>query len=431
VAATDRSYRALLGVPTLPRVLLSMQIARVAQSMVGVALVLFTLDRFGSPAFAGLVTFASIFPGLLISPIAGALLDRHGRIRLVLLDYLVALAAMAAIGVLALADTLPGWLLLVIAVIGSLTSILSHVGLRSLFPILVPEPLWERVNAVDSNGYVVATILGPPIAAILVAFLGGPIAMLAIGVAFGIAAAILVGVPDPKAPIETTGRVLADARAGVVYTWRNPTLRGLGFMITLSNLTHGMTTIVLPLVVIGRFGLSEAVVGIVFAVSGVAGMLSSFAFGRMDTRGREWPLLVWPQLAIVPVVGLLLVGAGAPLPVGLALVAIEMALIGLLIGPMDIALFTVRQRRTDRAWMGRAFAVSMAFNYAGVPIGAALAGVLADRSIETAIVVLGIGGAVLATLAAFFLVPRSDPRLGSIRDPVAAVDPLGTSIEKP
>ncbi|MBA4170482.1 MAG: hypothetical protein H0X68_08750, partial [Chloroflexi bacterium] len=42
----DRSYRALLRVPTLARVLLSMQIARVAQSMVGVALVLFTLDRF-------------------------------------------------------------------------------------------------------------------------------------------------------------------------------------------------------------------------------------------------------------------------------------------------------------------------------------------------------------------------------------------------
>ena len=96
---TDRSYRALLRVPTLGRVLLSMQIARVAQSMVGVALVLFTLDRYGSPAFAGFVTFASVFPGLLISPVAGALLDRHGRIRLVLLDYLVALAAMALVGV--------------------------------------------------------------------------------------------------------------------------------------------------------------------------------------------------------------------------------------------------------------------------------------------------------------------------------------------
>ena len=71
-----------------------MMLARVAQSMVAVALVLFTLDRYGSPAFAGLVTFASIFPGLLISPIAGALLDRHGRIRLVILDYVVALVAL-------------------------------------------------------------------------------------------------------------------------------------------------------------------------------------------------------------------------------------------------------------------------------------------------------------------------------------------------
>ena len=146
-----------------------MQFARVAQSMVSVTLVLFTLERYGSPAFAGLVTFASVFPGLVISPIAGVLLDRHGRIRLVMLDYIVALAAMIALGTLAAADALPRTLLIVIATISSLTSILSHVGLRSLFPIMVPEPLWERVNAIDSNGYVVATIVGPPIAAALVA----------------------------------------------------------------------------------------------------------------------------------------------------------------------------------------------------------------------------------------------------------------------
>jgi MFS family permease len=412
--SSDRSYRALLRVPTLGRVLLSMQIARIAQSMVGVALVLFTLDRYGSPAFAGLVTFASVFPGLLISPIAGALLDRHGRIRLVLLDYLVALVAMVVVGVLALSDALPGPLLVLIAVVGSLTSILSHVGLRSLFPILVPEPLWERVNAVDSNGYVAATIVGPPIAAVLVAVLGGPAALLAIGVAFGIAAVILVRVPEPDAPTASTGRVLADALAGLRYTWRNRTLRGLGFAITLGNLAHGMTSIVIPLIVIARFGLSEAVVGIVFAVSGLSGMISAFAFGRMDTRGREWAMLVWPMAALVPVVALLLVAVGqASVPLGLALLFLEMALVGILIGPMDIALFTVRQRRTDREWMGRAFAVSMAFNYLGMPVGAVLAGLLADRSIEAAIVVLGIGGSILATAAAAVLVPRVDPAISA------------------
>ena len=410
MSPTDRSYRALLRVPTLGRVLLSMQIARVAQSMVGVALVLFTLDRYGSPAFAGLVTFASVFPGLLISPIAGALLDRHGRIRLVLLDYVVALAAMLVVGALALADLLPGSLLLIIALIGSLTSILSHVGLRSLFPILVPEPLWERVNAVDSNGYVVATIIGPPIAAVLVAVLGGPAALLIIGAAFGIAAAVLFGVPDPAMGTATSGRVLADAWAGLRYTWANRTLRGLGFAITLGNLAHGMTSIVIPLIVIARFGLSEAVVGLVFAASGVAGMVSAFAWGRVDTRNREWAMLVWPMVALVPVIGLLLVAAGqASVGIGVALLVVEMMLVGLLIGPMDIALFTVRQRRTEPEWMGRAFSVSMAFNYLGMPVGAALAGLLADRSIELAIVMLGIGGSILAAAAAAFLVPRTDP----------------------
>jgi MFS family permease len=410
VPTTDRSYRALLRVPTLGRVLLSMQIARVAQSMVGVALVLFTLDRYGSPAFAGFVTFASVFPGLLISPIAGALLDRHGRIRLVLLDYLVALAAMALVGVLALADVLPGPLLLGISIVASLTSILSHVGLRSLFPILVPEPLWERVNAVDSNGYVAATIVGPPIAATMVALLGGPTALLIIGLAFGVAAAILVGVPEPDSPTASTGRVFADAWAGLQYTWRNSTLRGLGFAITLGNLAHGMTSIVIPLIVIGRFGLSEAVVGLVFAASGISGVTSAFAFGRMSTRGKEWSLLVWPMVALVPAVALLLLAAGqASVPLGLALLVVEMLLVGFLIGPMDIALFTVRQRRTDPAWMGRAFAVSMAFNYLGMPVGAALAGLLADRSIETAIVGLGVGGSILAAIAAAVLVPRHEP----------------------
>jgi MFS family permease len=405
----DRSYRALLRVPDLPRVLVSMQVARIAQSMVGVALVLFTLDRYGSAPFAGLVAFASVFPGLLIAPIAGALLDRHGRIRLVLLDYVVALVAMALIAVLAIIGALPGPLLVLITVVSSLTSILSHVGLRSLFPIMVPEPLWERVNAVDSNGYVMATIVGPPIAAAVVALFGGPVALLAIGIAFGIAAAVLFGVPDPAGRVASTGRILADAWEGMRYTWRNPTLRGLGFSITFGNLAHGMITIVMPLIILERFGLGAAVVGLVFAVSGVSGMASSFAFGRMDTRGREWSLLVWPMLALVPTIGILLVAlAQASVWIGLALVFIEMLVVGMLIGPMDIALFTVRQRRTDPAWMGRAFAVSMAFNYLGVPIGAGLGGLLAGGSIELAIIVLGIGGATASVLAAAFLVPRED-----------------------
>src|SRR5437588_6903779 len=124
----DRSYRALLKLPSVGRILLGMQVARIGQSMFSIAIVLFALSAYASPAIAGLATFCGIFPGLVVSPIAGALLDRHGRTRLVVLDYLVALAALVLMGSLALAGALPPTLLIIIAAVASLTTPLSATG---------------------------------------------------------------------------------------------------------------------------------------------------------------------------------------------------------------------------------------------------------------------------------------------------------------
>lgn len=392
-----------------------MQVARVAQSMVGVAIVLFALGEYGSPPLAGLVTFASIFPGLLVSPIAGALLDRHGRTRLVIVDYFVALASLVLIGALSIAGALPPPLLVAIATVMSITLIFSQTGLRSLFPILVPEHLWERVNAVDSNGYVVASILGPPVAASLVALFGGAVALIVVGLLHGFAAVAMIGAPDPRTETVSTGRLLPDAWAGLRYFWRNRTLRGLGFAITVLNLSGGAGSILIPLIVLERLHAGEAAVGAVFAVSGLTGMASALLFGRMDTRGKEWQLLVWPLLGVAPSVALLLAAAAAGDTIsGLVLVALSHGLVGLLAGPFDIALFTIRQRRTDPAWTGRAFAVSMAFNFLGFPIGAALAGLVASVSLELAIV-FSVAACVLSLLFAATLVPREDdgaPRAG-------------------
>jgi MFS family permease len=414
--AAAPSYKALLAVPSVGRILLGAQVARIAQAMVAIALVLFTLAEYRSPALAGFVAFASVFPGLIASPIAGALLDRHGRIRLVVLDYLVAMAAFVLLGVLALAGALSPLLLVLMAAVGSLTSILSHTGLRSLFPIIVPARLWERVNALDSNGYLVAAILGPPVAASLVALAGGPVALIVIGAGFGTAALTVAGIPDPVTRVVSSGRLLVDAWQGVRYTWNNRTLRGLGISIAVLNIGAGMTTILVPLIVLDRLRQGEVVVGLVFALSGLFGVLSVMLFGRLDTRGREWHMLVIPMLLIAPVLalylpasqpGLVVAGLAIGATGGLLLLATAQALFGLLQGPLDIALFTVRQRRTDPSWMGRAFAVSMAFNYVGMPIGAALAGAIATTSLEAAILI-GVAACIAGGLLSAVLIPRTD-----------------------
>jgi MFS family permease len=404
--AEQPSYRALFDVPMLGRVVLSMQLARVAQAMVGVAMVLFALTEYESAAIAGIVTFAGLIPGILLSPVAGALLDRHGRVRLIALDYLVAMGTMLLIGGLALLDQLPAPVLVLIAAVSSVTGPLSQTGLRSLFPLMTPRHLWERVNALDSSGYVVASILGPPLAATLVALAGPRVAVMAISVPYLVAALALVGVREPPSAPSSSGRLLRDSWEGVRYVWSNRSLRGLGFSISTLNLSGGMTAIVVPLIVLEQLGGSEAMVGLVFALSGVAGVIAVAVAGRVDSRRREWRLLVAPMALMGPATLLMVVAAGTTDPlVGYLALAVSLVAVGLLAGPMDIGLFTMRQRRTDPALLGRAFAVSMAFNFLGYPVGAAIAGALAAVSLEGAIW-LGVAACALATVFAAVMVPR-------------------------
>jgi hypothetical protein len=114
------------------------------------------------------------------------------------------------------------------------------------------------------------------------------------------------------------------------------------------------------------------------------------------------------MVLMAPAFALLLPAAGVLGPVdpsvGFALVVVSMGLYGIFDGLFGIAMFTLRQRATDPAWIGRAFAVSMAFNFAGFPVGAALAGAFATRSLEAAIW-LAVGAAVVASAMTRILVP--------------------------
>jgi Na+/melibiose symporter-like transporter len=395
------SYRALLAVPSLGRVLLAMQISRIAQSMVSIVMILFALQRYDSPQLAGAVAFASIAPGMVISPIAGALLDRHGRVRLIILDYCVAAASLLLVAWLSLEGDLPAALLVIISLVASLTGPLSSSGLRSLFPLMVPEPLWERVNAVDSNGWVLATVVGAPFGAVFAQILGFETALALIAAAYLIAALVMFGSPDPRTAVASTGNLLLDAWQGLVYTWSNRTLRGLAISLSAMNLSGGVIQIVVPLIVLRRLGMGQEVVGYMFGLSGAFGVVSAFACGRLKTEGREKPLILWPATIFIGTTAILL------WPAGLLPIVLCMGVSGLVNGPLDIAMFTLRQRKTDPAWMGRAFTVSMNLNFSGFPIGAAVAGVLVTFSIEAALI-FGVATNIIAVFLGWWLLPSGD-----------------------
>src|SRR5439155_2325122 len=211
------TYRALFAVPGFTRVIGGLLLSRLGSQMVSLAMVLFVLGRYHSPALAGFTVFAALAPGIVISPLAGALLDRHGRKWLIVLDQVVAAVALFLIGALALSDRLPPPLLVGIVLAQSLTFPLSTAGARTLLPMMVPRLLWDRVNAVDSGLYVVATLVGPPIAGGLVAAAGGPAAIIMLGLVFAASAVVMSGLRDPETDVTTSGSLAGDALAGLRY----------------------------------------------------------------------------------------------------------------------------------------------------------------------------------------------------------------------
>ena len=385
------SYRALLDVPGLRRLVLSALFSRTAAQMASLQLVLFVLARFHSPQLAGLTVTASIVPGLLLSPLAGAVLDRGARVPLIVLDYVVAGVALLLIVVLAEAGALASWSLMLIAAAQSVTMPLSNSGTRSLFPTIVPRPLWDRANAVDSGGYVTAAVIGPGLAGAVIAVVGTTWALAAPALLSFVAASLVVGmkVTVPPSGLPTAG-ILRDARDGLLYVVRHRALRTLAVTVSVFNIAGGTLIVATPVLVLTRLHSTSVEVGALFAVMGGTGIVAGLVTGRFDSEGREraWLAAGCVATALAMVV---LIFADS-----LAMAALGMAIAGLANGPLDIALFSLRQRVTDPAWFGRAFAVSMSLNFVGIPLGSAVAGPIVARSVGAAFVM----GAVFAGTAA-------------------------------
>jgi len=393
------SYRALLHVRGFPRLALATLLVRAGASMWQLALVLFVLQRYGSPSLAGISVFLAIAPGVLVSPIAGALLDRFGRVRLMVSDYAVSAAALGGIVVLAGLHA-PLAPILVLVVIGSLMNPLGTSGSRSLFPMVIPSKLWDRANAVDSMFYMVTTVLGPPLAGAIVAFSSPETAIAATAVVFLVGALTLTGVRDVHSARDDRAGLLAEARAGVVYVMRNRALRGLAVGMSVVNVGQGIVIVALPVLVLERGYGGPQLVGALWSLMGASGIVSGLLAGRLGSVGRERPMLA---------VGILGIGSGiAAIAIASSLgeVALGVVLIGIGSSVMDVALFSLRQRVTDPAWFGRAFAVSMHLNYSGIPIGSAVSGPLLAISTPFAL-----GVAVAFALAAagltWVMVPSS------------------------
>jgi MFS family permease len=339
-----------------------------------------------------------------VSPVAGALLDRQGRLRLMILDYAVTAVLGGTIVTLSLGHRLPPPLLLLLVSVLGVSNILSITGARSLFPLMLPRVLWDRANGVDTSMYSATAVIGPAIAGIVVARFGPEAGLLLTAGVAAIAAASLVGVHEPIARVDSGGSLLGDAWAALVYVVAHPTLRGLAITLFIANLGYGVILVGIPVLVLRQLHGSAATVGQIWAVVGLAGLTAGLLIGRISTEGRERQLIALSIAIQVPILVLLAFTSSLAMVFAIAVIA------GAAGSVINVGIFALRQRRTDPAWFGRAFAVSMSLNFAGAPIGSALSGPLLEHSIAVPLL-LGAAISAVAVVAALVLIPKNAPGL--------------------
>jgi MFS family permease len=401
-------YRQLLQIADVRLLLSSACLSRLAGRMLMLAIVLYVLERFHSPELAGWSTFATIAPGLIVSPLAGAWLDRIGPARGIVVDMAVSALLILALATAGLTDALGVPLLLIIVTLFSLTTPLSSAGIRALLPRLVPGDSLDRANALDTTSYALIDIGGPAIAGLLFGMAGPNASMFTIATLYALAGLCLVPLavrPSPHAPRARGSRppgarqVLHEAVAGVGYVLRNLSLRGLALSYALYQLCLGILFVAVPTIVVQQLGAEGYVVGGLWALTGLAGAVGALSVGHMRTTGRERTLicagLLATSVATFPIAALF----------GLPGLVIGLALVGFFSGPVDVGVLSLRQRRTEPGWLGRVLAVSMSLNMSGLPVGAALGGIVVSLSVSATFAVAG-AAAMLAAFAAWVLIPR-------------------------
>lgn len=271
------TYRQVLLTPRVAPLLGAALCSRLAEQMFTLVLVFHVLDVFGSAALAGVVVFAAVAPGLIISPLAGALLDRAGVVRSIVADLVASAVLVAALAFAPVSVAL----VLVLAALYSLTSPLNIAGVRVLLPRLVPRHAAERANALDSGLFNLVEVLGPVLAGTVFVLACGQTAMLVVAALYLVACPLVLLLPSDRPSQAVRAPLLRSTFDGVRYVLTHPVLRALVVSYGLYQVAWGVLVVAVPTVA------GEAWAGVLWGAAGLAGLVGALIAGHVLREGRE------------------------------------------------------------------------------------------------------------------------------------------------
>jgi len=238
---------------------------------------LLVLAETGSPAKAGLVSFARLLPALLFGLLAGVAADRYDRRALMLgADALRALA-LATLAAAIFADALPFWLIPLAAFVQGVGSSVFRAAEAGAVKAVVPRAqLPAAIGAIEARLSTVQ-LLGPPLGGLLFG-LGRAVPFVAdaLSYAFSLLSLGLMRTRFQEERQRDRTPIGARVAEGFRFLWGQPFVRTTTFLYGVGNFSIPGMILVLIVVADGE-GLTSAQVGVVLALFGAGTLLGAVA----------------------------------------------------------------------------------------------------------------------------------------------------------
>jgi DHA3 family macrolide efflux protein-like MFS transporter len=345
------------------------------------------LELTGSVIAATITIALEIIPQLILAPIAGVLVDRISRKKMMIITDILRGLFILAIPLLFTLEMLPIGYIYFTAVVLSILTLLFDSASDSYIPTILQKEQLMDGNAKLTMVATIMRVIGPIIAGILIATYGAAETVGINGITFLLSAVFLIFITNTKTVIPEKEKqedavstfktkidsFITDIKEGFLYLIEHPVLWPITIFSALMNfaIMGVMSLFIFESKVNQEAGAD--VTAIIFWVSGIFAFIATLLVKPLNKRITKGQLIRFGAIGVGLAISLVAI---APSIITMTICYTLLLVIGIFV---NVSMMTLRQEIVPNHLLGRVMASTRVFNQSFIPIAIILAGILASQ----------------------------------------------------
>ena len=347
-------------------------------AMTNFALTIWAWQVTGQATALALVGFFTFAPALLVTPFAGALIDRWSRKFAMMLSDLAAVLSTVVVLILYSTGNLQIWQLYVTGAFSGTLGAFQFPAYSAAVTTMISKKQYGRASGMLSSAQFASGIFAPGLAALFLATIGiaGILTIDVVTFLVAIGALLMVHVPQPVITLEgqkSRGSLWTESVYGFRYIFARTSLLALLLIFFCVNLLAPFAFTLLAPMILSRTGDDATILGLIQSTIGVSGVVGSIVLSAWGGPKRRIHGILLGLLLVT--MGMLFLGVGQTPVLWIIAAFFTIFFIPIINGSSQ----AIWQSKVAPDVQGRVFAVRGMIAQIGAPVAMLLAGPLADN----------------------------------------------------